>query len=425
MGVNMNTGRGPRSVRVRPTRTASLGSMMEHSDITVIGTIFFFCLTYVLLGLTDGLLVSQGASSSSILVRLKYPCMLATIACGLLHMVLTRSASIFRREFVQLFGVGAVFAFISAIEVIHTNSIGSTTTDDLLKLVLPVLMAYAVLNTLSFEQIQGCMVVVLLSSIVGYICELVVGGITLADLTQSSTGAASTATSSPLESSIFAGISITLCFYYCYYRSNKLLTILSVVYAIATFKRVAMAFAIVALILPLLINVNKKVNKLWVWLLAALTLVLTGAYYLLLQPSRASLFETIFGQSQMDFTTGRSAFLTKLLRNGFTPFGFGSSTDVIGRPLEMDLIQIALELTPIALVVFVLAYWNICRENLYCIIIMIYEYSNFITSHSLNSNYKWGICFILIGMITYMPRDNSGDMGWFAAQMRQLARRVR
>lgn len=417
----MNTRRLSCSLSARSARNISRSEAKTNSDVLVLGTAFFFCLTYMLLGLTDGLLVSQGVSASNILVRLKYPCMLATIGCGLLHMVLTKSTSIFCREFVQVFGVGVVFTFISAIEIIYTSRIGASTVDNLLKLMLPVLMAYCVLNTLSFELLQRSMFVVLLSSVAGYICELSFGDVTFADIMQSDFNTSS----SPLESSIFAGMSITLCFYYCYYRSNKLLTVIGFIYAIATFKRAAIVFAVVALVLPLFVNVNKKIGKRFIWILALVTLIATGIYYLMLLPANAAMFERLFNQKQSDFTMGRSAFLDTLLRRDFIPFGFGSSGDIIGRSMEMDLIEIAIELTPLALILFVLAYWNICRRNLYCVIVMVYEFSNFITSHSLNSNYKWGICFIMIGMITYMPRSNSEDIGWFAAQMKGMSRFIR
>lgn len=414
----MSEKRNSKSTRVQSVMIYRGG--IESSDIFTVGTMFFFCLTYILLGLTDGILVSQGVLASNVLVRLKYPCMLATIAFGVMHIVLTKHVSVFYREFSMLLSVGVVFSFISAIEVIYTDSIGTSTIDDLMKLVLPALMAYCVLNTLSFEQLQKCMVVVLFSSVVGYLCELSFGDISLMDIWQSDFSSSS----SPLESSIFAGMSITLCFYYCYYRSDKFLVVLSVLYAIATFKRLAIIFAVIMLFLPLLVNVNRRIHGYWIWLFELVTLILTFIYYIIIQPSQSALFERIFKQNQMDFTMGRSAFLTKLSRNDFMPFGYGSSADVIGRTLEMDLIQIAVELSPIALLIFVHVYWNICGRNLYCILIMTYEYINFLTSHSLNSGYKWGISFILIGMINYMPRNNSADMGWFAMQVKQLGRRI-
>ena len=420
MSVDMSAGRSTHSPRKRRrvVQVMSISSIMRHSDITVLGTTFFFCLTYVLLGLTDGLLVSQGVPSSNILIRLKYPCMLATIACAALHMVLSESTFIFRKEFVQLLSVGIVFFLISSVEIILTDSIGTSTVDDLIKLILPAVMAYCVLNTLNFEQLQRCMTVVFLSSITGYVCELSFSDISVEDILQSSFSSSS----SSLESSIFAGISITLCFYYCYYRSNKMLTVLAVAYAIATFKRMAIIFAIVAFVAPMIVDVNKKISRYFVYFLSMTTLVVTGVYYWLLLPSSELLFKGLFGQSQMDLSMGRSAFLAKLMRNGFVPFGYGSSADVIGRTIEMDLIQIVIELTPLALLVFVCVYWNICCRNMYCIIVMLYEFSNFITSHSLNSNYKWGICFILIGMISYMPRNNSDEIDGFKKWSRRLFR---
>ena len=372
------------------------------SDCDVLNglTVVFFCLTYIFLGLTDGLLVARGVDAGNILVRLKYFLMIFTAACSLLHVVVYKRSNIFWKETKQLSIVVIVFALISGFEIITVGAYTSDVLDSLIKLALPVLLAYGVLNTLTYKQLQVSMVVVLGFSIAGYVCELLFGGFSSASLSEMDYDTST----SPTESSIFAGISIILCAFYCYYRDNMILTCLSTIYAIATFKRLAIIFAIVFFVIPIFADPNKKVPSCIRQMMKLVFLCGTGIYYLLLLPQSSRMFEELFHQSQDQYTMGRSSFLRKLLSANYQPYGYGSSAIAIGRSLEMDYLQIAIELTPIALFIFINIYWNILGNNLYLTVFMLFQSINFLTSHSLNSNYAWGIAFIFIGMVIYMPQ---------------------
>lgn len=373
---------------------------MSDCDVLNGLTVVFFCLTYIFLGLTDGLLVARGVDAGNILVRLKYYLMILTVACSLLHAVVHKRFNIFWKETKQLLIIVIVFALISGFEIITVGAYTSDVLDSLIKLALPVLLAYGVLNTLTYRQLQISMVIVLGFSIAGYVCELLFGGFSSASLSEMDYATSS----SPTESSIFAGISIILCAFYCYYRNNTVLTVLSTIYAIATFKRLAIIFAIAFFVIPIFVDPNKKVPSYIRQIMKMVFLCGTGIYYLLLLPQSGRIFEELFHQSQDQYTMGRSSFLRTLLSTNYQSYGYGSSAIVIGRSLEMDYLQIAIELTPIALFIFINGYWNILGNNLYLIIFMLFQSFNFLTSHSLNSNYAWGIAFIFIGMVIYMPQ---------------------
>ena len=124
------------------------------SDCDVLNglTVVFFCLTYIFLGLTDGLLVARGVDAGNILVRLKYYLMILTVACSLLHVVVYKRSNIFWKETKQLSIVVIVFALISGFEIITVGAYTSDVLDSLIKLALPVLLAYGVLNTLTYKQ---------------------------------------------------------------------------------------------------------------------------------------------------------------------------------------------------------------------------------------------------------------------------------
>ncbi|NRO92066.1 hypothetical protein IMAU10142_02110 [Lactobacillus helveticus] len=72
-----------------------------------------------------------------------------------------------------------------------------------------------------------------------------------------------------------------------------------------------------------------------------------------------------------DFSMGRSYRVAFLLNNNFISYGLGSSSQFLNNTfgtvytvstLELDLIKILLELGSIALIVFILVYYNISKK---------------------------------------------------------------
>ncbi|QOL32677.1 hypothetical protein [Bifidobacterium eulemuris] len=327
--------------------------------------------------------------------------MLTTIGFSIIHMFFYRHHNYFWKETKQIILLIIGITFVSCLQILQTGQFTSLTVDNLLKILLPAIMAYGVLNTLSFKELQNCMVIIFISSVIGYLCELGFKHVSI-DMIVNADYANS---SSPFESSYFAGMSITLCFFYCYYRKNRLLTILSVLYVIATFKRLAIIFAILFFILPFFLNLDKKLPTWNRQVLKLFFLLVTYIYYWLLLPQTEEIFFNIFHDTQQHFTMGRNVFLDTLINSDYRAFGYGSTDIVLGFSLEMDLIQIALEMGPIILFLFINSFWNLTADNIYITFIILFEFANFLTSHSLNSNYKWGLTFIVIGMIVYMSKE--------------------
>jgi|GEM_PF-6048418 len=69
--------------------------------------------------------------------------------------------------------------------------------------------------------------------------------------------------------------------------------------------------------------------------------------------------------------------------------------------LEMDMIKLLIEVTPIGVIIFVNNMFNTVKKNWYCMILMLFQFLNLITSHSLTSVFSWVIFYITIGCILY------------------------
>ena len=93
-----------------------------------------------------------------------------------------------------------------------------------------------------------------------------------------------------------------------------------------------------------------------------------------------------------------------LLSSGFESYGFGSANEVAKAvfvaPFEMDLTKIALELTPLVMVLFVWLFWDVAGDSLWGVVIIGYFMINMITSDSLTSNFCLTLAYMTCGLVT-------------------------
>lgn len=100
------------------------------------------------------------------------------------------------------------------------------------------------------------------------------------------------------------------------------------------------------------------------------------------------------------FTNGRDYILELWKNKNFFSFGYGTSMLIIGRYLEMDLVQIYLELGVVSLFIFTYVFFYCTNKNKYSYLIMIYAFINMLTASSLPYLAGWIITFITIGNIS-------------------------
>lgn len=367
---------------------------LQNADIFAMMTMAFFVITFVLKALTDGIFVTQGMKGA--ITDSKYLTMGGTIFFGLIYMVRHKKNRVFWNEFRKLITVALVFLVATLALIIYQNKYAQWQIRDILNLITPMIFAYVVLNVLSFEQLFKGLKIALVISVIGYIIQLMLRGVTFDDIFQSSFSDST----SPFESNDFSAIAIMFCFFFCYYRSSKWMTALATVYAIATFKRMAIIFAVIAFFFPIMVDRDKKMPK---WTTPIVIGVFFGVamfYCYLMLPTSASLQGSLH-LNIGKMTMGRSDFLAALLNRGFQSFGFGSVEASLGHSLEMAFVRMTFELSPIAVLLFINNYWNITGRNLYCSLLMVFNFLNLTTADSISAMFAWAVCYILIGMVVY------------------------
>ena len=359
---------------------------------------FLFVATYIIRSITDGLFVVNDINN--FMVSSKYITMfLAIIFFFMLKRgKLKLSKSCFGNEMKRMLFLVISFFVISLLFAIIEQNITINTFTILIKMILGIFFAFIILNTLDIDEIYNAMKIILIFAIIGYIIEIGIENFNIENIALINYAKSY----SPFESSYFAGIALSTCAFFSYFRKEKKWLILSILFTICTFKRLSILFAIVLLFLPWFINIDGKIDKKYIVLISVLFVFFTIGYYWILQENNENLFYDIFNETQTQFTMTRSDRLHELINENFQSYGLGSAANELGLELiEMDLIEIYMELTIVGLILFCLTYWSMTSGQIYCCIFMAYQFLNFLTSHSIGGNFSWTINFIIIGSILY------------------------
>lgn len=377
--------------------------MLNNINIIKILNYFFFISSFALFSYTNAVYVANRIETGFI-VNLKYVTLLLGVGFCFWQIWFVRRCNfpeikslLFFREFKKVLSVILIFLFISLCFSLFNGELSNNTSVELVKLTIPIIYAFCILNTFQFKDIYNCMVFVLIFAILGYLLEIGIETFTLNNFQLISYEKSY----SPFESHYSAGLAIALCTFFMYFREKPIFKYISLIFVILTFKRMSIIFAILFLILPKFLNVDRKIGKKSNFILKFLILCSVYMYYWLLQPSFSYWFEKLFNKDVDYVTMGRSSYLDSIINNGFTSFGFGSSTEFLGRSIEMDLIKILLELSIIGLIFFIYHYWDISGRHIYCTLYMLFIFCNLLTSHSLTNSFGWILIYITIGTILY------------------------
>lgn len=373
-----------------------------QSRVFPILALFLFIVTFAIKVFIDGP-YSRGEVSTAVAYS-KYGT--ALVACVLSVLFLyKKKKTIFLTEYKQMMLVVILFTAVTVVQQCSSGIFSSTSYIELVKLIMPVILAYLMLNTLDFDTFYGCMTFILWMSFIAYLIDLKNSGASIFDIFYADYSTSSSKT----EHSGLSGIALAFVFFFTYFGKNRFYMYFAVFFCICTFKRLAICFAVIALLIKILYPelMNKQISKSSLFFLKILTMLITGFWFWLLLPEQEHYIVSWFEKSTFDFTSGRSGMMRYLLEHSFKSYGFGSTNDIINRlfdvPFELDFIKIAFELSPILLFVFVFVFWNISGRVFWGVYIIGFYVLNMITSDCLQSNFSLTLVYMVIGAINYYP----------------------
>lgn len=157
---------------------------------------------------------------------------------------------------------------------------------------------------------------------------------------------------------------------------------------------IAMLVAVCIIILNKMVDWRGSISKYFAPVMALLFTIATVLYT---EFMKGNLFP---GFDIYNFTTGRDYILSLWNQINYMSYGYGSSMVLIGRYLEMDLVQIYMELNIIAVFAFSYVYFKIAGENVYSILVMTYAFFNMLTASSLPGSLSWIVAFLTIASVS-------------------------
>ena len=193
-----------------------------------------------------------------------------------------------------------------------------------------------------------------------------------------------------MESNVFSEIFLQLFLFFNYYRyidkkkefgTPTKEVILAGIFTLMSGKRLAMLMVIIMPIINFIIKkiqlkltIEKKHLKPITIILVVLFTIATIIYLNMLQHKIFVNFDIY------NFSTGRDYILSLWEKHNYISYGYGSSMLLIGRYLELDLIQIYLELNLFCLVLFIYIFMKMSNKTLYGLLIMSYRMLNLLTA---------------------------------------------
>lgn len=341
--------------------------------------------------------------NNTIIFLAKNGCLMVVCALFLWEIYLLRKNgknSTFNDEMKSILAMAGVFLLLSIYYMIKNNGVHMVTFEGIFRIMLPMVVAYAVLNVMMLNDIYKLMTVLLVVTFVGYLISQGLENLTLENLMSISL----VESYSPFESNYFSPTAVGFCLFFCYYRRNKFLTLLSVVFTIMTFKRFMIIYSLFLFLTGWLLKKLKKMPKILEVIFGLIFFGITIFYIQLMLGDVEDIIYQILGISANQFTMGRAWLMNDLIFRGFESTGFYTTT-LNYRSIEMDFPQIYLEMGYFSIIATIYFLLRLVKQNWYNFFVIVFCLVQLLTSHWFDITYFWIVMYITIGCVAYKSDD--------------------
>lgn len=347
-------------------------------------------------------LLIWGMGSS--LSQIRYYVLMVAIVVAGFCLILRKRRIRYGKSMLLVIPLGILFLILSmqrASEVHH--EILFRTYVQISLIILPALYALFLVNLLKMFSLVRLMKLTLICTVIIYFME---PGHGILDFANVSNWAKVSVihSNSFTESDICSEIFLNLFVFFNFFKnarekdvdpkSVKICYKISLIFTILCFKRLAMLCAICIVVFNKIIDWRGQISK---YLVPLIPILFTVATVLYTEFMKGDLFP---GFDVYNFTTGRDYILSLWEKVDYLSYGYGSSMVLIGRYLEMDLVQIYMELDILALLAFALVFFKIAGTNVYSVMTMTYAFLNMLTASSLPGSLSWVVAFITIASVS-------------------------
>ena len=298
-----------------------------------------------------------------------------------------------------LYFVGLIIIF-SFFKSLIAFKFSFRTVQEILFLVCPMIYAYLLINNMDKREIYSLMKIAFIIVFCAYLFSLKLNIEAIIKALFNSNFAEST---SDLESHIYSGFSLAFCTFFCYFDNKKKYKLLSVLFVIMTFKRLAIITAIFLYILSKL-NIKKISIGKNIYVISGIFLIFFAVlYYNIMLPNNVIKIENKYDINISKLTSTRSDRLKDLMKSNYVSYGFGSSTEYMYKycygALEMDIVKMIIELGYIPMIALICIYLYVGKTNLYTFSFICFLILSLIFSSNLTSSFAWIIFFITLFLV--------------------------
>ncbi len=272
-------------------------------------------------------------------------------------------------------------------------------------MILPMIYAYSLVNLLSVKTITRLMEFTLLCTVIFYFYETFTkkGGWIFFDI-DSWISISYFHSYSVFENSTYPEVFLFLFLFFNYYKNMnaskkeklllKVCQITSFVFVFLTFKRLTLLFAVLILAFGRFIDFNGHVSRRMVLVTVFAITAFTVLYTKFMQG------ELVIGNiDTYRFSMGRDYILSLWKNHNYFSYGLGTSLLIIGRYLEMDLVQLYLEMGIVAVFFLAFAFFQVSSTNIYTYILMLYEFLELLVASTFPTSFNWILLFVTVGCI--------------------------
>lgn len=298
-----------------------------------------------------------------------------------------------------------VFFSVSIFKICRVKVFTYKTIEELMQLTIPFVYTFFIINFMSLKDIMKLMKYVLALSLTAYVLSIGLDKFTISNFLSISF----LNSYSPFESADFAEISSSLSAFFIYYRKKSpKAAIISFIFCFLVFKRMLLLQLFILVFISMLNLSDKKVSNVLIWITKFFFIISTFFFNFLLKEENSWIFNKYTNMDIGDFTMGRVYRLWYPLKN-YVSYGFGSTSNVLGYNLELDLIKILLEIGVIGLIIFICCYLDLSRNNLYSFVIIGCIFGNLLFASCLTSTVGWIFRLICIAAIFYKRDELNCD----------------
>lgn len=314
---------------------------------------------------------------------------------------------IFRFELQKVIFLFLILIIIALYYIVKNNTSNYYSISySISRILIPVILSFLLLNVMNFNKLYKAMIYFLVFCFFFFILEkLVQGRFNLDNIIQAFNFSIANSTGSQLESNYFSPLAIGFCFFFGYYRKDKVTLLISVLFAILTYKRIITIFALIILIFGHLI-VKMKIFG-WIKYIVGVVFFIVVIYYINwnLGYTDTSFIYNNLGISLEKFTMGRTqlfqnAYLLNIPKSGI--FSYLPVLHSLGfRAIEMDFPEFYLESGYISIIFIIYFLLKLSKKSMYLLLLMLFTLLEMLTSHWFDQFFFWIIIYILIGGVNY------------------------